>query len=151
MKRTLIAVLISVIAASLFLSTQQPTDAQTSSGTYGYDDKYLTKVKVEKLKGKGDFWAYIVKACATDRHLGIAAVILKSDMDEQFLGVNKFIGKGDCKYFGAVMKAKDGKTLGANLIENHKALEILQKTSINSKAKDNVIRELTYYRHVLGY
>lgn len=148
MKRLLIAVLISVVATSLFLSTQQPSDAQTYSSTYGSDDKYLTKVKVEKMK-QGSLWAYIVKACATDRHLAIAAVVLKSDIDEKFLGVNKNLGKGTCTYYGAVMNAKDGKTLGADLIEKHEALEILQKTPMNSKLKENVIRELFFYRHIL--
>jgi len=94
MKKTLfILVLISMASTTLFLSTQQPTSAQTYSSSYGPDDKYLTKVKVEKIKA-GSLWAYIVKACATERHMAIAAVILKSDIDERLLGVNKNLGKG---------------------------------------------------------
>lgn len=148
MKKLIIVVVISVIVASLFLSTQQPSDAQTSSSTYGYVDNYLTKVKVEKMK-HGSLWAYIVKACATDRHLAIAAVVLKSDIDEKFLGVNKNLRKGDCTYYGAVMNAKDGKTLGAELIEKHEALEKLQKSYGSPKQSQNEIRELFFYKRML--
>lgn len=149
MKKSIIIVLISVIVTSLFLSTQQPGDAQTSSSTYGYDDKYLTKVKVEKLK-QGSLWAYIVKACATDRHLAIASVVLKSDIDEKFLGVNKNLRKGDCTYYGAVMNAKDGKTLGADLIEKHEALEKLQKSYGSTKPSQNLVREIFFYKYIFG-
>ena len=62
-------------------------------------------------------WNYTVKVCANDYPMAIHSVILKSDMDKQVLGFNKTIKKGDCTYAAAVMKAKDGKTLGAELIQ----------------------------------
>lgn len=147
MKKTLLIIaVISMISTSLFVSTQQLTSAQTYSNSYGSDDKYLTKVKVEKIKG--NIWAYIVKACATDRHMAIASVILKSDIDERLLGVNKNLGKGHCTYYGAVMNAKDGKTLGADLIEKHEALEKLKNSPINSKKTTLQQQELAYYRYL---
>jgi len=47
------------------------------------------------------------------------------------------------------MNAKDGKTLGADLIEKHEALEKLQNSPVNSK-KTSIIQqqELNYYRHL---
>jgi len=148
MKKTLfIIILISMVSTSLFLSTQQPTNAQTYSSSYGPDDKYLTKVKVEKIKA-GSLWAYIVKACATERHMAIAAVILKSDIDERLLGVNKILPKGHCTYYGAVMNAKDSKTLGADLIEKHEALEKLQNSPTSSKKTGMLKQELDYYRYL---
>ena len=43
------------------------------------------------------------------------------------MGVNKSIVKGKCSFYGAVMKAKDGKTLGAELILTHQAIEKMEK------------------------
>lgn len=78
MKTKLIASIITIFVIILAVSSYQPINAATYTGHDGSVDKYLTKVKVSKLKGT--LWAYIVKACATDYSMGIAEVILKSDM-----------------------------------------------------------------------
>lgn len=156
MKKTLIIVLISMVSISLFLSTQQNSNAVTYPSYDGSVDKYITKVKVDKLKGKGDLWAYIVKACPDDRNIGIAEVILRSDVSERHLGVNKYLAKGKCSYYGAVMSAKDGKTLGAEIIEIHEALEkiqILEKgfSGMSKSQRSQAINEYIYYKTLTGF
>ena len=151
-KLTIIA---SLTIASLLFSVYQPGNAVTYYGHDGSVDNYLTKTKVEPYKGKPGYWVYMVKACATDHNLGVAAVILKSDIAIKELGVNKSIKKGECSNYGAVMKAKDGNTLGAELIERHEALtkynEILNDMSGKSiKEKKELRKELYSYRSMLG-
>jgi len=114
----------SILITGLTLANfQQGNAIQYNDGSV---DEYLTKVKVEPYKGKNDLWVYIVRACATDHNLAVTEVILKSDIDQKVLGVNKTIAKGKCLSFGAVMKAKDGNTLGAELIEKHEAISKMQ-------------------------
>ena len=124
--KTRIIILASLAIASLLFASYQPGNAKTYYNHDGTVDKHLTKIKVEPYKGKKDLWVYLVKACATDRNLSIAAVTLKSDMSEHLLGVNKSIKEGDCSVYGAVMKARDGNTLGAELIERHEAVQRMQ-------------------------
>ena len=156
MKKKLTGITVSVIAVTLLLTAYQPTNAQYYYGHDGSIDKYMQKVKVEPFKGKKDFWVYIVKACATDHSLGVAGVILKSDIDQKNLGVNKNIPKGKCSHYGAVMKAKDGSTLGAELIERHEALSEVSslKNSLNGdlsrKQIQSIMKEISYYRNILG-
>ena len=115
----------------------------------------LQKPKPNRTKDSQENGAYIVKVCADDHSLGIAAITLKSDVAKKELGVNAVIKKGDCSHFGAVMKAKDGNTLGAELIEKHEAFQKYQK-ALNSNgkvsAKEQKIRqhEITFYRTMLG-
>lgn len=138
MKTKLTIIIISIVAASLLLTAYQPSNAVTYYGHDGSVDKYLEKVQVKKLK-KGDFWSYIVRACATDYTLGVAQIILKSDSEQVNLGVNKNIPKGKCSAFGAVMKAKDGSTLGAELIEKHEAIDRMQSILNNMPKSSNKI------------
>ena len=123
MKTKLTTIIASLTIASLLFSVYQPGNAISYYGHDGSVDNSITKVKVEPYKGKPGYWVYLVKVCADDHNLGVAAVILKSDIAKKELGVNKSIKKGDCSHYGAVMKAKDGNTLGAELIERHEALE----------------------------
>ncbi len=153
--KTKLAVIASLTIASLLFAVYQPGNAITYYGHDGSVDDYLTKTKVEPFKGKQGYWVYIVKACADDYNLGVAAVILKSDLDTKVLGVNKSIKKGECSHYGAVMKAKNGNTLGAELIERHEALEkynqILNDMSGKSiKEKKELRKELYSYRVILG-
>ena len=155
MKAKLLALIASISVASLLFAATQSGDAQTYYGHDGSLDKYLSKTEVKKLKGKGDLWAYIVKACATDRHLAIAGVILKSDIDSRILGVNKHIRMGDCSYYGAVMNAKDGKTLGADLIEKHEALDKTQQLlkdfpSMTKSQKQKAMNEYIQLQIMIG-
>lgn len=156
MKTKLLALFASIAVSSLLFAATQSGDAQTYYGHDGSLDKYLSKTEVKKLKGKGDLWAYIVKACATDRHLAIAGVILKSDIDSRILGVNKNIRMGDCSYYGAVMNAKDGKTLGAELIEKHEAVEKSQQllkgfSSMTKSQKQKAMTEYFQLQTMLGF
>lgn len=156
MKAKLLALIASISVASLLFAVTQSGDAQTYYGHDGSLDKYLSKTEVKKLKGKGDLWAYIVKACATDRHLAVAGVILKSDIDTRVLGVNKNIRMGDCSYYGAVMNAKDGKTLGAELIEKHEALDKVQQLlkdfpSMTKSQKQKAMNEYIQLQTMIGF
>jgi len=153
--KTKLTIIASLTIASLLFAVYQPGNAVTYYGHDGSVDDYLTKTKVEPYKGKPGYWVYLVKACATDHNLGIAAVILKSDIAKKELVVNKSIKKGECSNYGAVMKAKDGNTLGAELIERHEALakynEILNDMSGKSiKEKKELRKELYSYRSMLG-
>lgn len=156
MKTKLTTIIALITIASLLFAVYQPGNAVTHyNGHEGSVEKYLTKIKVEPYKGKQGYWVYIVKACADDYNLGVAAVILKSDIAKKELGVNKTIKKGECLHYGAVMKAKDGNTLGADLIERHEALqkynEILSEMSGKSiKEKKELRKELYSYRIMLG-
>ncbi|WP_428325663.1 hypothetical protein [Nitrosopumilus sp.] len=156
MKAKLTTIIASLTIASLLFSVYQPGNAITYyNGHNGSVEEYITKTKVEPYKGKQGYWVYLVKVCADDYNLGVAAVILKSDIAKKELGVNKSIKKGECSHYGAVMKAKDGNTLGAELIERHEALEkyneILNKMSGKSiKEKKELRKELYAYRTMLG-
>ncbi len=112
-----------MLSISLLFSIYQPTSAAPYYNHDGSIDENVEKYKVEPLKGKKNYWYYAVKVCANDYTMGIAGIVLKSDMDTKVLGVKKNIKKGDCKVYGAVMKAKNGETLGAEVIENHEAVQ----------------------------
>lgn len=155
MKTKLTTIIASLTIASLLFAVYQPGNAITYYGHDGSVDDSITKTKVEPYKGKPGYWVYLVKVCADDHHMGIAAVVLKSDIAKKELGVNKTVKKGDCSHFGAVMKAKDGNTLGAELIERHEAVQKFIDT-LNSNAKLNKAdqqerqKEITKYRVMLG-
>ena len=155
MNTKIMAVLASAIVSSLLFSVYQPGNAVTYYGHDGSVDEYLEKAVVKPYANKKDMWVYIVKACATDHNLGIASITLKSDMTEIVQNVNKSISKGNCSYYGAVMKAKDGSTLGAELIERHEALqkynEVLNSDAKLSKsAQQERQKEIIKYRIMLG-
>ena len=127
MKKNLIVIFAFTLVATLIFTVTQSSEAIPYYGHDGSVSEYLEKIVVKPYSGKKDTWTYIVKACATSHNLGIAGVVLKSDIDQQVLGVNKSIVKGKCSFYGAVMKAKDGKTLGAELILTHQAIEKMEK------------------------
>lgn len=147
MKKKLAVSITSIIAASLLMSSYQPTDAVEYYGHDGSIDKSMKKVAVEPLKGKNGLWNYVVKICANDYPMAIHSVTLKSDMDKQVLGFNKTLKKGDCTYASAVMKAKDGKTLGAELIQKHEAVDKMfqiknDMSKMTMKQKQSAIKEI---------
>ncbi|MFB5608112.1 MAG: hypothetical protein ACE5RI_08550 [Candidatus Nitrosomaritimum yanchengensis] len=127
MKKFWMGIISSILIITIIFTPIHETSAQSYYGHDGSVDEYLEKVTVKPYPGKKDYWTYIVKACAGSHNIAIAEVILKSDIDKKILGVNKSIVKGNCSSYGAVMKAKDGKTLGAELIEKHEALEHMEK------------------------
>jgi hypothetical protein len=133
MKKQVIGGLASILVTTLIISQLQSSDAVSYSGHDGSVSKYLEKVTVKQYANKKDYWVYEVKACAKTHNLAIAEVILKSDIDKQVLGVNKVILKGKCSHYGAVMKAKDGNTLGAELVQKHQAVEKMEQILKDSK------------------
>ena len=155
MNTKLMAVLASAIVSSLLFSVYQPGNAVTYYGHDGSVEEYMTKIKVEPYKGKKDLWVYLVKVCATDHNLGISAITLKSDMTEIVQNVNKNISKGNCSHYGAVMKAKDSSTLGAELVERHEALQkyneaLNSDTKLSKSAQQERQKEIIKYRIMLG-
>ena len=155
MKTKLMIVFASVIISSLLFSVYQPGNAVSQYGHDGSVDEHLTKIKVEPYKGKPGLWVYIVQVCATDHNLAVASVILKSDIAQKDLGVNKSITKGNCSNYGAVMKAKDGSTLGAELVERHEALQkfndaLNSESKISKSEQQKRQKEITSYRMMLG-
>jgi len=155
MKKQFVGALSSVLVLTIIVGTFPNSEAQYYYGHDGSVDEYLEKIQVKPYQNKKDYWVYIVKACATDHHLAIAGVILKSDIDEKKLGVNKIIPKGKCSNYGAVMKAKDGKTLGAELIERHEALDLFENSvksvpGSSSKQIKSLNKDIYYYRSILG-
>ena len=149
---------LGILTASVLVTGLALANFQQSNAIQNYDgsvDEYLTKVKVEPMRGKKDLWVYIIKACAEDQNVRVVEVILKSDTEEIRLGVNKSISPGKCSYYGAVMKAKDGNTLGAVLIDDHEAREKISqlKSEIPNLSKIQLrtaIKEYLHYVSLLG-
>lgn len=146
MKKYLIGGFSSVLVFTLIFTSIQSTEAISYYGHDGSVGEYLEKTVVKPYPGKKDTWTYVVKACATSHNIGIAGVILKSDIDQQTLGVNKSLAKGKCSFYGAVMKAKDGKTLGAELILTSQAVEKMEKIlkdgpNVSDAQRKNMMKE----------
>jgi len=163
MNKKIIFLALSVIVGSLIFAPLQNSEAALSaSNTVSYTssdgsvDKYMTKLVVQPYKKGSQYWSYIVKVCATDYPLAVATVELKSDMEKVLLGVNSVIAKGKCSFYGAVMKANDGKTLGATMLLKGDAVNeiqnILTKLPTSTKAqKDQYIGRLVQLYNTLGY
>lgn len=127
-----------------------------TTGQYQNDDQYITKIKVEQRKGQPGLWNYIVKVCAEDHHMMVTEVRLKSDTETKYLGVKKLIPYGQCSIYGAVMKAKDGKTLGAEVIESWQALEKIQglQKGLSSMSRDKAkssMDEIMRYKFIMDW
>lgn len=155
MKKQLIGLILAILVLTIIFSSFQSTGAVSYYGHDGSVSENLQKIVVKPYPGKKDLWVYVVKACAKTHHLGVAGIILKSDIDTVKLGVNKIIVKGNCSSYGAIMKAKNGNTLGAELIQRHEALEKYDSLvkSIPGTSKNNikgVMKEISFYRNILG-
>ncbi len=155
MKTKLLGFAASILGITMIFSSATSTDAVSYYGHDGSVSEYLEKVIVEPYSNKKDHWVYIVKACAATHNIGVAGIILKSDIDSEKFGVNKSIPKGKCAHYGTVMKAKDGQTLGAELILTHEALEkyhSLVKSIPEKSDKDikRTMKEIAFYRSILG-
>ena len=123
MNTRLMTIVASALISSLLFSVYQPGAAAPYYNHDGSVDSDLVKKIVKPLKGHANYWLYSIETCATDHAMRVSLVILKSDIDEKKLGVNKIIPKGECRSYGAVMKAKDPNTLGASLLESYEAVE----------------------------
>jgi hypothetical protein len=125
---------------------QMPADAQYVPLESNF--KYVKERTIEPLKGKTGWWKYHLTVCATDHSLGITEVILKSDMETIYQGVNKVIPKGDCSYYGAVMKARDGKSLGYKITQTHEAVDSILAYK---QGKSGVsLNDVSRYRFILN-
>ena len=156
MKKQVTGSLTAILVLTLIFSSIQNTEAISYYGHDGSVSEYLEKTLVKPHATKKDTWSYTVKACATSHNLAIAGIILKSDIDRKELGVNKVIKKGDCSTFGAVMKAKDGKTLGAELIQKHEAvdkmIQILKDgPNMPDKQRKTLMKEFIKLYHMTGF
>jgi len=157
MKPTIIKKL-GILAVGILITSLASANFQQGNAIEYHDgslDEYMTKVKVEPMKGKRDLWSYIVKVCPDDENIRVAEVILKSDIEEIRLGVNKVVGQGKCGYYGAVMKAKDGSTLGAELIEDHEAREKISQLeseipNLSGRQSTAAAKEILHYLFVLN-
>jgi hypothetical protein len=138
----LVVLLITSIAA------QHPTDAVTYENQQ--ESKYVKQKIVEPLKGKNGWWKYLLKVCADDRNVGIAEIVLSSDMETIYQGVNKGLAKGKCTYFGAVMKAKNGNTLGYKITQIHEATEKIVESK-QGKPISSSWPEIMRYKFILGF
>jgi hypothetical protein len=163
MIRRIASIFAIVLTASLIFSNYNIGNAATYSdstqqgtGTYqNADDKYITKIKVDPYRGKKDLWSYIVKVCP-DHNMKVIEVVLKSDSSVQRLGVNKVLLNGQCSYYGAVMPAKDGKTLGAEVIDAGEAIDRIGDLKSNlSKMSKQEFRaawdEIMHYKYIMGW
>lgn len=152
-----LAVLSSIaVGLILIVSSNDQSEALTYTPHDGSVDDYLKKIKVSPYSNKKDTWTYIVSACATDRTIAVAGIVLKSDIDKVTLGVNKNIPKGECSYYGAVMKAKDGKTLGAELIQKHEALSRMEQIikdspKMTKSTRDSAMSEFNQLFQMTGF
>jgi len=154
MNKKIIFATLAILIGSLILVPLENSDAATYTGSDGSVSKYLTKTLVKQYKKDSPYWSYIVKACATDYPLAIATVDLKSDVEQVTLGVNSVIQKGHCSYFGAVMRANNGNTLGATMTLKSDAANELQ--SILAKLptttqKEPLIKRILELYNMLGY
>lgn len=112
--------------------------------------KYVKEKIVKPYPGKSGWWVYHLHVCASDYSLGIAEVVLSSDTETIYQGVNKAIQKGECSTYGAVMKAKNGNTLGYKITTMAEAADKIV-ASKQSKASGINWPEIGRYKFILGF
>jgi len=158
MNKKIIFLALSVIVGSLILAPLQNSEAAPPTTSYSGSDgsvsKYMSKYVVKQYKQGSQYWSYIVQVCATDYPLAVATVDLKSDVEKISLGVNNVIPLGKCSYYGAVMKANDGKTLGATMMLKSDVANEIQSILTKlptSTQKDQLVGRLTQLYNALGY
>ena len=127
MNRKLMYVIASTLVSSLLFSAYQPSAATPYYNHDGSVDEGLEKILVKKLqRGDNNYW-YRVQVCAENYPIKITQMVFKSDIDKVTQGINKMVPKGECKSYGATMKANDPNTLGAEMIEVYEAVEKMQQ------------------------
>ena len=144
--------LLGILLMSLLVmaGTFVHTDAAPAPYEKQADSKYVKEKIVKPYPGKSGWWIYILKVCADTHNLGITEVMLSSDMETKYLGVNKSIPKNDCSTYGAVMKAKNGNALGYKITTSSEAAE---KIVAAKQGKRDSINwpEVNRYKFILGY
>ncbi|WP_052347702.1 hypothetical protein [Candidatus Nitrosotenuis chungbukensis] len=138
-----------MVALVILANTSLHSDAAV---TYEKQEnsKYVKDRIAEPLKGKSGWWKYILRVCADDHSLGITEVVLSSDIETIYQGVNKVIPKGDCSIYGAVMKAKNGNTLGYKITQSHEAVQKVIDSK-QGKITGSSWSEIGRYKFILGY
>ena len=128
MKKVITALFSMAMLFGLIIIQISSTEAAAVSyiGHDGSVDKYMTK-KIIKQYDRPNQWLYYVEICATDKHLKISTVTLKSNIDEAFFSGFKTLRQGDCTPVGSVMKANDINTLGGTMMEKHEAVQRMQE------------------------
>lgn len=141
-------ILAMILSVALLSSVYHPTDAATYQ-PLDSNYKYLKYRSATPLPGHNGWWNYMLVICATDYSIPITEVVLQSDIQTVYLGVNKVIPKGDCSYYGAVMRASDGKTLGYKVTETPEAVDKL--LALKSGKSGISAQEINRYRFILGF
>ena len=127
MNHKLMSIIVSTLVSSLLLSSYQPGTAAPYYNHDGSVDEGLEKILIKKLqRDENNYW-YRVQVCAENNPIKITQMVFKSDIDKVAQGINKIVPKGECKSYGATMKANDPNTLGAEMIEMHEAVEKMQQ------------------------
>lgn len=139
----LLVTLVVMAGTLVHITDAAPYEKQT-------DFKYVKEKIVKPYPGKSGWWTYILRVCADDYNLGITEVVLSSDIETQYLGVNKVIGKDHCSSYGAVMKAKDGNTLGYKITTTSEAVDKII-ASLHDKRANTNWPDITRYQFILGF
>lgn len=125
------------------------TDAAPTPYEKQADSKYVKEKIVKPYPGKSGWWIYILKVCADAHNIGITEVMLSSDVETKYLGVNKSIPKNGCSTYGAVMKANNGNTLGYKITT---ASEAAEKIAASKQGRDSINwPEVNRYKFIHGY
>ena len=140
---SLVAVLVITVSTLI-----HATDAATSEKQA--DFKYVKDRIVKQYPGKNGWWIYHLHVCASDYSLAITEVVLSSDMETIYQGVNKAIPKGECSTYGAVMKAKNSNTLGYKITTTAEAADKIV-ASKQGKLDGSSWSEIGRYKFILGY
>lgn len=146
--------MIKLIAASILVllivssASLNATDAVISEKQS--DFKYVKERIVEPLKGHTGWWKYLLTVCADDYSLAITEIVLSSDTEVIYQGVNKAIPKGDCSHYGAVMKAKNGASLGYKITLTSEAVQKILDSK-NGKLDGTNWSEIGRYKFILGF
>lgn len=118
MKKKIIVSFASILVVAIVFLSVQPTQGQSNFDPIVSSNENIELVRLEPYRLQSNHWTYIVNVCATSHSIDVDKVILKSDKDEQILGVNKTIEKGKCSPFGSIMKGIDSESFSAKIIEH---------------------------------
>lgn len=144
--------LIAVSFIAVLVITSSAWIHATDAATYEKqaDFKYVKDRIVKQYPGKSGWWIYHIHVCASDYSIGIAEVVLSSDMETIYQGVNKAIPKGECSTYGAVMKAKNSNTLGYKITTMSEAADKIV-ASKQGKLDGSSWSEIGRYKFILGF
>ena len=143
-----LGILAMIFSVALLASIYHPTEAATYQ-PFESNYKYTKSNSITPSAGHNGWWNYMLTICATDYSLPITEVILQSDVQTVYLGVNKIIPKGECSHYGAVMKASSKNTLGYKVTETPEAVDKL--LALKNGKSGLSLPEINRYRFILGF